>query len=96
MLLDCEIQEICYRIPNKLAKVYQCTGPVLGVMLRFLYLVEATLKKIEKILVVQKFQDIFQEIVGLPSKRKLEFQIELILGARHVVKKVLDMRQKNW
>jgi hypothetical protein len=41
---------------------------------------------LEEFLVLQKFEDVFQEIPGLPSKREIDLSIDLILGVALISK----------
>ena len=37
--------------------------------------------RLKDFLVLQEFEDVFQEILGLPPKRDIDFSIDLVLGA---------------
>jgi hypothetical protein len=55
---------------------------------------EAEKKKgpnIEDFLVLQEFEDVFQEIVGLPPKREINLSIDLVPGVAPVSKKTYRM-----
>lgn len=47
--------------------------------------IEAFPKGVESIEVVGDFSDVFEEVKGLPPHREIEFQIDLVPGAIHVV-----------
>jgi hypothetical protein len=46
---------------------------------------------LEYFLVLQEFEDVFQEILGLPPKREIYFSIDLLLGAALVSKTLYRM-----
>jgi hypothetical protein len=41
---------------------------------------------LEDFSVLQKFEDVFQEILGFPPKREIDFSIDLVPGASSVSK----------
>ena len=46
---------------------------------------------LKKFLVLQKFEYVFQEILGLPPKREIDFSIDLVPGTSPVSKKPYRM-----
>ena len=42
--------------------------------------------------VLQEFEDVFQEILGFPPRREIDFSIDLVLGATPVSKTPYRMR----
>lgn len=48
---------------------------------------EKDVPRMEDILVVRDFPDVFpDDLPGVPSKREVEFRIDLVPGAKHVAK----------
>jgi hypothetical protein len=46
---------------------------------------------LEYFLVLQEFEDVFQEIIGFPPKREIDFSIDLVLGAAPASRKTYRM-----
>lgn len=60
-----------------------------------IFFVKVTKKDIVDVELVKKFEDLFQEIPGLPPKRETEFNIDMVSWMRLASKPVYRMTPKK-
>ncbi|GJW76528.1 reverse transcriptase domain-containing protein [Tanacetum coccineum] len=86
-LLGIEPSDVVVRIPLLDGKMLRVLGEKPKEKMRQLMSAKAKEKKQEEIVVVKDFPEVFpDDLSGLPSVQKIEFQIELIPGAMPVAK----------
>jgi len=59
--------------------------PEEGVFMSFLYSLVVPRDGLSSVPIANEYEDIFEEVKGLPPHRKIEFRIDLIEGARPIV-----------
>ena len=93
--LDCAGRTIHVDTPGlpRFSYTYPDCGEL--VMSSFLYSVEIPKKDIPDVEVVCEFEDVFQEIPGPPSKREVEFRIDLLPGSAPISKSAYRMAPKE-
>ena len=102
--LDCHGKSIIFAIPGQ--EMYLIAMPKVerGFSTHLCYLEEGneegTMVSLDSIPVVQEFQDVFQEIPGLPPSREIDFVIDLAPGAAPIARAPyrmapLEMRELN-
>ena len=93
--LDCAGRTIHVDTPGlpRFSYTYPNCGEL--VMSSFLYSVEIPKKDIPDVEVVREFEDVFQEIPGLPPKREVEFRIDLVPGSAPISKAAYRMAPKE-
>ena len=86
--LDCVSRTIIFSIPGYPSVRFQC-NPSSDVFFKSsLSAIKSTSTEItiSQMPIVQDFEDIFQEILGLPPKREINFCIELVPGTSPISK----------
>ncbi|XP_058080649.1 uncharacterized protein LOC131228805 [Magnolia sinica] len=86
-ILDCAARMVIFHIPSLL--VFQFVAEPRGESLSsFLASIveDFVVRCIEQLLVICEYLDVFQEIPGLPPRRQIEFQIDLVPGTAPISK----------
>ena len=93
--LDCARRTIHVNTPGlpHFSHTYRDSSQL--VMSTFLYSVEIPKMNISEVEVVRDFEDVFQEIPGLPPRREVEFRIDLVPGTAPISKSAYRMAPKE-
>lgn len=87
-VIDCHGMLVSFHTPGQAVVRHRCIKTDATMKFGFLALVE----RVERVLTLEDvpkvslYQDVFQDIVGLPPRRVVEFTIELILGTSPISK----------
>ena len=86
--LDCVSKFIIFLVPRSLPLNFWCSSSINGFFTSCLAILKTARSDISiaQISVVQEFEDVFRDIIGLPSKREMYFCIELAPGTTPISK----------
>jgi hypothetical protein len=84
--LDLAQRQIHFSIPGYPPFSYHCRNNGESVLSSFLFSVELPTQDIHDVPIVLEFEDVFQDIPGLPPRREVEFRIDLIPGSAPISK----------
>ena len=93
--LDCGRKTVSMSVPNRGDLVHVCETPRESVLTSFLYTLEIPSRPVGEVEVVRDFPDVFEEVKGLPPRRIVEFQIDLVPGAAPIAKAAYRMAPKE-
>ena len=93
--LDCAGRRVILLEPGKEDVVHECVTPGDTILTSFLSTLEIPKLVLEEVPVVQDFPDVFKEVDGLPPRRVVEFQIDLVPGAAPIANAAYRMAPKE-
>ena len=95
VVLDCSRRVASIRVPGEEGIIHVQGDSRDSVMTSFLCSVEIPKRDVRDVEVVCEFEDVFQEIPGLPPHREIEFRIDLIPGSAPISKSAYRLAPKE-